>query len=413
VVTVATERATKSLLHELIGPAPEGWASPSVDALREVLASPNVVGVGVADKESGGTATNEVALTFYVEKKYAKRRVLPAALVPVAIPRGRGVVRTDVIEVGAFEPDVDLRVLQPGMSVGHVDTEGGTLGAIVRHGGALALLSNSHVLAISGTARLGSRILVPAKRDGGSPPANVVARLRGFVPFDASGTFVNSVDAAFAEIDVGDLDEVSAEILGLGIPRGVAAPRRGMRIVKMGRRTGVTTGVVKATDFAFTLEYRGVGSVGFANQVLATRYSAGGDSGSLILSEDDHRAVGLHFASSPKGGSVFTPIQTVLDALGLELVTERAPSTMTRRPEQRASRRRAAEKARRQAAAEVRRHGAHAIGVERNRENRYELVAYAHRMPGASAPRSHTVTLGGKTFDVPIRWRQAERFTPD
>ena len=50
---------------------------------------------------------------------------------------------------------------------------------------------------------------------------------------------------------------------------------------------------------------------GFIDQVLCTRYTDGGDSGSLVLQEGTDRLVGLHFAGA-SGGSVFSPIRPIL-----------------------------------------------------------------------------------------------------
>jgi hypothetical protein len=67
------------------------------------------------------------------------------------------------------------------------------------------------------------------------------------------------------------------------------------------------------------IQYTGVGKVGFRDQVLCTRYSKPGDSGSLVLDKKTKRAVGLHFAGGPKG-SFFNPISEVLRALRIVLV---------------------------------------------------------------------------------------------
>ena len=98
-----------------------------------------------------------------------------------------------------------------------------------------------------------------------------------------------------------------------------------MKIVKVGRTTGKTFGVIHDVHFRFAFTYEGVGRVGFRDQVLCTRYSAPGDSGSLVLDRKSKRAVGLHFASAPQG-SVFSPIDAVLEALGSpSLVTKSIP----------------------------------------------------------------------------------------
>ena len=56
----------------------------------------------------------------------------------------------------------------------------------------------------------------------------------------------------------------------------------------------------------------------FENQIVSTPMSQGGDSGSLLVDADSRRAVGLLFAGSSQA-TVFNPIQTVLDALGVTI----------------------------------------------------------------------------------------------
>ena len=77
--------------------APEAVAAAT--SLRAVVAQPNVVAIGIAEKETDGQMTGELALTFYVEKKHD----VPAAeAVPAAVPSPlvRRDVPTDVVELG-------------------------------------------------------------------------------------------------------------------------------------------------------------------------------------------------------------------------------------------------------------------------------------------------------------------------
>jgi hypothetical protein len=48
--------------------------------------------------------------------------------------------------------------------------------------------------------------------------------------------------------------------------------------------------------------------------VLCSRYTDGGDSGSIVVDTDSGKIVGLHFAGA-NGGSVFSPIQPVMTEL--------------------------------------------------------------------------------------------------
>lgn len=306
---------------------PEALASPEAVAaagrMRAMVAQPNIVGVGIAEKESDGQLTGELALTFYVEKKHDDVPVDEA--VPSSVPDAlaRRDVPTDVVELGPIVPEAlaQRTPVVPGFSIGHGDVTAGTLGAILGPRNRPRILGNSHVLADSGEALVGDPILYPGPLDDGDTE-DVIAHLDHFVPFDTSGSFVNTMDAAVATIVRERRAEVRTRIALLGVvPTGTAIATRGMKIVKVGRTTGLTRGEVRDVNFRFVLDYGGgMGPVGFVDQVLCTRYSDGGDSGSLVLEEGSGRAVGLHFAGAD-GGSVFSPIRPVLRAVRGKLIS--------------------------------------------------------------------------------------------
>lgn len=95
------------------------------------------------------------------------------------------------------------------------------------------------------------------------------------------------------------------------------------RMLKASVRAQYVAPVVQRTDL--------VRALGLPAQVeIASQwrpFSDGGDSGSLIFSSADRRAVGLLFAGSPTGGLFGTgvtyacPIRAVLSATETELVT--------------------------------------------------------------------------------------------
>lgn len=131
----------------------------------------------------------------------------------------------------------------------------------------------------------------------------------------------NAVDGAVASLI--DPTMFSGEILSIGALTGVMEPMLGMRVRKSGRTTGFTTGVVTLVNATVDVAYatlEGSKTARFTGQVLTTNMSAGGDSGSLIVAEDSQNAVGLLFAGSGVS-TIFTPIQTVLNALNVDLLT--------------------------------------------------------------------------------------------
>lgn len=333
---MATEKSIERVLS-LLTDAPkaemealDSGAGAHAKSMRRILGNDNVVAVGISEKISNEKSTGKLALTFYVEKKIPLKKLNADLAIPPTVAESLGgpeAIPTDVIVLGKIvpekNPNVTRKKVQPGYSIGHVDISAGTLGAIVKKGGNLCILSNSHVLAVSGTAKNGDAILYPGKADGGKKTVDLVGKLVGFKKFVTGGDFVNHVDCAIASVTPERLPDLVSQIKGLSIPTGTIKPKRGMKVVKVGRTTDKTTGEIRDVHFRFVLDYKqpGVGGVGFVDQVLCTRYTLPGDSGSLVLDKETGKAVGLHFAGA-NGGSVFNPIDEVLEALDITLVTK-------------------------------------------------------------------------------------------
>src|SRR5215510_7108342 len=154
------------LIRGTRGPKPESLdvlEAKHVDRVRTILEDPNIVAIGIAEKRTENKKTGELGLCFYVEKKIAKARVKSNRIIPPVLGvADRRAVFTDVQEIGKVRPQVNKRKspLLSGFSVGN-DTDTGTLGAIVKKGKKLFLLSNSHVLARSGKGKAGDEIIYP------------------------------------------------------------------------------------------------------------------------------------------------------------------------------------------------------------------------------------------------------------
>ena len=300
---------------------------------RNLVDQDNVVAVGISQKVSDDTDAGPLAVTFYVEKKKPLSQLKGAELIPkqIAVDAKGQSIPTDVVAIGLPKleapPWVKRDPIEPGNSIGHFATSAGTLGALVRKGRTIYLLSNSHVLAQSGTGAKGDKILFPGNIDGGIEDDDVIAALEDFVAFTIGGEMVNHTDCAIAIPLPEHLAKVVSEIRDIGLPTGTKKARRGMIVTKSGRTTQVTEATVKDVNFRMTINYPGgVGKVGFLDQVFCTRYTEGGDSGSLVLEKGSNKAVGLHFAGYPDKhgikGSVFNPIQKVLSSLKVKLVTK-------------------------------------------------------------------------------------------
>ena len=120
----------------------------------------------------------------------------------------------------------------------------------------------------------------------------------------------------------------SGFIEGLNGPGGVpssatASPAVGMTVQKSGRTTGHTTGTIGWINTSVTVQYQPTCGQGrkrnfsYTNQVVinGTSFSAGGDSGSLILTNTScAHPVALLFAGS-SSTTIGNPIADVLSAL--------------------------------------------------------------------------------------------------
>lgn len=286
-----------------------------------------IQGLGIGDKITDGKVEEGLALRVYVEKKKPKAKIRNPVPKRVAVPEV-GELPTDVLEIGRVEREVftsRVRPAMPGCGVGHFNVTVGTLGCLVRKRGksrGTFFLSNSHVLADEGVAKKGDVILQPGHFDGGRRPTDALAKLEAWVPFVFSATgYPNTVDAAIARLPKSRVTDV-IRIIGkkpVGVSKTV---RRGMRVQKTGRTTDYTIGVISDIHYRLALNYKkpggGQGRVGLRDQVLCTRYTAGGDSGSAVLNMSE-RVVGLHFAGSPST-SIFNKIENVLTALDIEIV---------------------------------------------------------------------------------------------
>ena len=211
---------------------------------------------------------------------------------------------------------------------------GGTLGSLVTDGASQFILSNNHVFARSNKGSVGDGIIQPGLIDE-SPvcaanSADVVANLSAWAPLQfrnpSNPQATNTVDAAIAQV-VPDKVQSDGSILGIGtISSTPVAAEIGMGVQKSGRTTGLTSGAVAAVSVTVQVRYGGCGSgrglAMFTDQIRITPggFSAGGDSGSLIVDDSTPpRAVGLLFAGSDSD-TIANPIQSVLAALGVNMV---------------------------------------------------------------------------------------------
>lgn len=196
----------------------------------------------------------------------------------------------------------------------------GTLGCFLQRttGGTRQIfaLSNNHVMADTNRLPIGTSIVQPGPELGPSGAGDIFAALSAFIPIQFPTSRLNPVtnvfDAAISIVANESLIKISTQ---LGIEKytpKVGVPVPGMRVIKSGRTTGVTTGMIRGTrvngvqvnygtqnapriaTFNDTMQITGDGGRPF---------SMPGDSGSVILDQATGQPVGLLFAGD--GQSTF------------------------------------------------------------------------------------------------------------
>jgi hypothetical protein len=279
-----------------------------------LMQRPGVVGTGVGLDEEGRPSV---------------RLFLAHGQVPDLPTHVEGVPVTRVV-TGQFVLRQDrtarARPAPIGFSVGHPSITAGTLGARVRDSqGRIFILSNNHILANSNNASIGDNTLQPGPFDGGSAPGDVIGTLYDFQPISFSSN--NQMDAAIAIVDGNDVSGSTPTTAGYGAPStSHVNPSVGMGVQKYGRTTGHTFGTVEEINVTVSICFALRGpfcsqSATFVNQFTISpgTFSDGGDSGSLIVTNNNNRnPVGLLFAGSSTR-TIANPIGVVLQRFGVTI----------------------------------------------------------------------------------------------
>ena len=235
---------------------------------------------------------------------------------------GVTVVSRVIGEIVAFgDPTARHRPASPGVSTGHPSITAGTIGARVTNGTDFFALSNNHVYAASNSASIGDPVLQPGTFDGGTA-ADAIGTLSDFEPIKFDGSN-NTIDAAVASVSPSDLTPTTH--CGWTPSSATSAAELRMKVKKCGRTTGETSGRVTAINATVDVSYAS-GIARFVAQIVVQpgNFSAGGDSGSLIVSKDGNNPVGLLFAGSTFA-TIANPIDPVLARFGVTIDDGGAP----------------------------------------------------------------------------------------
>ena len=283
------------------------------------LRQPNVTSVGVGVKITDGEPTGEICIQFTVGRKAGLDslgelglRELPGSLVVDGEE-----VATDVVERNYATDARPVNVLArqlaaaprksavdpvvPGVSIGHPATGAGTAGCVCYDAvdGTPYILANWHVLHGPG-GRIGDPIVQPGRHDDNRVDRNRVGQL-------VRSHLGVAGDCALATVSERRL---AAEILELGQPvRRLGEPELADRVVKSGRTTGVTRGLVQRVHVVARIDYGEAGEQDIGCFEIGpdpqdpgedSELSRGGDSGAawLLVQPDQptDMLLGLHFA---------------------------------------------------------------------------------------------------------------------
>ncbi|MPQ44955.1 hypothetical protein [Clostridium tarantellae] len=288
----------------------------------------NVIGIGFGNKSIKNMDTKEPCLHVLVEKKIPLNKLYKHDIISSNFLG----IKTDIIQCGSFDflnsntnksknENINKlnfcsrkRPIQAGYSVGvYGDPFTGTLGAIVfgNKKNTPYILSNNHVLADDNKYEKGTYILQPAAGFGGNYYHNVIATLTLAIKQYFDGVTINYTDAAIAEIFY--KMEYDTSIPYIGKIKGVAKAYPTMAIRKTGATTGYTTGHVGTTFLKLNTTTEDGGTYLMENQIFANRMSEAGDSGSVVV-DNNNNAVGLLMGAN-KYGSIINPIDKTLNLL--------------------------------------------------------------------------------------------------
>jgi hypothetical protein len=309
-----------------------------------LLHRPDITGIGIGLRKRNGRLINEKVVKVFVAHKRSESDLPAGAMLPRVLTAPDGAAAVDVEEM--LPPDIpplhaprvdttmaEARLRVPrrpavgGASVAHHAFPVGTVALGVRHRqtGAHCILSCNHVLSQLGAAQLGDEVLQPARFDGGVWPSSIIGRVLRWTPVAFFGLARNMTDAAIADCGPG---QVRSWVDGIGAITGIAPPiEPGARVRKVGRATGLTSGIVTTVGAAVWPNYAPLGfgetPALFVNQIVAEIECAYGDSGSLLV-DDENRAVGLLFGGTRSGHTWFNPFDAVCAALDIALLDEDA-----------------------------------------------------------------------------------------
>jgi hypothetical protein len=256
--------------------------------------SPNIHGWGWGLKIRGGKITDIPCFFICVYKKLPPDQVPPEEFVP---PEWRGFY-TDVCQVPqyvALSYTAPIRPVPGGVSADHFKSTAATVCLPVVRDGRMYILGCTHSFALQNLAEIGDPIVQPSPYDGGFVPDFHIGNLKDYIPI-LPPPAENTAEGALVEVSP---EDVCFEVAGYGsYERAIAPCAYGSRVVKVGRTSGRTYGVITSCLFRCEIFYPQLGNCIFVDTIRVVsescpQISLGGDSGAPVLVLGSFKPVGM------------------------------------------------------------------------------------------------------------------------
>lgn len=237
--------------------------------------------------------------------------------------------KTDVVELGHIKAEVDRKKYDPFKAGCEIQPHGahhvGTAGAIIKY---YAYKEKPLIGWLKSFVRILEKLGRPitihrgiitnshvANKDP-SKPQNDVWINQPYQGRMIGRTIYSLPLGPYYDASILSLEETFEEtIIEVGQPKNYRPPRLGEEVKKYGRTTRYTEGNVLFKGVSIAVDYGSAGVKKIKNCVVLTNMSDSGDSGSVIVSKKDDKAVGLLFAGSSKA-TIAQPIDSVLEKTG-------------------------------------------------------------------------------------------------
>jgi hypothetical protein len=229
---------------------------------------------------------------------------------------------------GIQDVPLDVRVTgaaqaaaQGGDSIGHYTGPTGTMTcALRRRDGATVIMGSSHVLAASNAGKIDvDPIWHPGLQDGGHAGSRI-GILCKYTPISFGKQKANTHDAALCLPD--RIENAAPGLRELGKVTGVSNAVLQTNVRKIGRRSGLTHGVILMTTLGIIVQYPNGLEALFEGLfgVVSEKgpFALSGDSGAMVIDESN-RAVGMIVAVTPNGLALAAEIEPTLEHFGVEL----------------------------------------------------------------------------------------------